>query len=291
MSETVELVELPKFGIQYSPTEIVINGKEELEEAIKAYAQKYKDIAVSNETESESKKILAELRKVNNELDSKRKSVKRAYSEPLKDFEAEVKDLQSNLTAVISPINDGLKELEEQHRLDRERGVELLISGMAKELDIDPNRVRIAPNWLNKSITQSKLKDEITATLTELKNADDLLKANKKQVTDYAKQKQVEPDGWIAQLEQGQELEYIFKAIDNVAAKHSVEAIKKTVAHESIPETPEIPQATANTESTKVEASQRSAVQSYTLKITGTIDQLFALKNYMVNNGLKFEKA
>ncbi|WP_054645419.1 hypothetical protein [Secundilactobacillus oryzae] len=35
MSETVELVELPKFGIQYSPTEIVINGKEELEEAIK----------------------------------------------------------------------------------------------------------------------------------------------------------------------------------------------------------------------------------------------------------------
>ncbi len=209
----------------------------------------------------------------------------------MKDFEAEVKDLQSNLTAVISPINDGLKELEEQHRLDRERGVELLISGMAKELDIDPNRVRIAPNWLNKSITQSKLKDEITATLTELKNADDLLKANKKQVTDYAKQKQVEPDGWIAQLEQGQELEYIFKAIDNVAAKHSVEAIKKTVAHESIPETPEIPQATANTESTKVEASQRSAVQSYTLKITGTIDQLFALKNYMVNNGLKFEKA
>lgn len=145
----------------------------------------------------------------------------------MKDFEAEVKDLQSNLTAVISPINDGLKELEEQHRLDRERGVELLISGMAKELDIDPNRVRIAPNWLNKSITQSKLKDEITATLTELKNADDLLKANKKQVTDYAKQKQVEPDGWIAQLEQGQELEYIFKAIDNVAAKHSVEAIKK----------------------------------------------------------------
>lgn len=286
MSEAIsEVTTLPSFGVQFTPTEIVINGKKELEQAVKQYADKYKDIAVTSATESDSKKILAELRKTSNELDNKRKLVKREYQEPLLDFEADIKAMQSQLSAVIEPIDTGIKELTEQHRNERKQEVTYLISEMAPNYGVKESDIEIDPTWLNKTTSKKKILDGIAVAMTQLKHQRDALDKSKLVVSQYAKAKGIEPDGWLELLDQGKEIDYIFKQIDNAVSKRKIQEKNKQAeqlaeeSHQKIIGSKVIDEITG-------EVVSRTVV----MRIVTTVTKMEDLKQFMIENQIKFER-
>jgi len=286
MSESIsEVTTLPSFGVRFTPTEIVINGKKELEQAVKQYADKYKDIAVTSATESDSKKILAELRKTSSELDNKRKLVKREYQEPLLDFESDIKAMQSQLSAVIEPIDTGIKELTEQHRNERKQEVIYLISEMAPNYGVKESDIEIDPTWLNKTTSKKKILDGIAGEMTQLKHQHDELDKSKLVVSQYAKAKGIEPDGWIEQVNQGNEIDYIFKQIDNAVSKREIERKNQEI---------QAAVDTANQQivNNKIIDTETGTIvsRSVNLKITTTLKNMNLLKEYMDKLGIIYQK-
>lgn len=68
---------LPEYTIDYRPTVITINNFDQLKTVVEAYANKYQGMAVTASTEKESKSSRAELRKLKQALDDKRKEIRK----------------------------------------------------------------------------------------------------------------------------------------------------------------------------------------------------------------------
>ncbi|WP_162257017.1 DUF1351 domain-containing protein, partial [Loigolactobacillus rennini] len=161
---------LPDFTVKYQPAPIVISNEAQLKQAVSEYAARYQDLVVTEETLADTKKVRAEMRKVVNQLDDNRKQVKRGYDQPLKDFEQQIKTLKGVVNQVITPIDQGIKELEERQRQARVETVKTTIAEMAPNYGVVPEDVEIIPEWLTKSISKKKLLDGIAGTMTIIKN-------------------------------------------------------------------------------------------------------------------------
>lgn len=68
---------LPEYTIDYQLPVITINNFDQLKTAVEAYANKYQGMAVTTSTEKEAKSSRAELRKLKQALDDKRKEIRK----------------------------------------------------------------------------------------------------------------------------------------------------------------------------------------------------------------------
>lgn len=220
-----ELIETPKVSVNYQPANLVINGYDELNKAVADYADQFKGLVINFETESDIRKIRSELNGVRTDIDEKRRLVKKEFNKPLRDFEDDIRKINSNLDAVINPIDEALNELKEQHKQDKQADVEALIAEMAPNYGVDPSKVEINPRWLNKSTSKSAITRDLSDDLTVLVKEQKSKQAAIMAVTQYAEAKNVEPSGWVNQIENGQDLDYVIKAID-----HSIEQQKAKTA-------------------------------------------------------------
>ncbi|EHO50684.1 DUF1351 domain-containing protein [Lentilactobacillus kisonensis] len=206
---------LPEYTIDYQLPVITINNFDQLKTAVEAYANKYQGMAVTASTEKESKSSRAELRKLKQALDDKRKEIRKKYAEPYQRFADQIKDLEMTLDSSINPIDAGLKELEEQQRQLRLKHVNALIAEMAPNYHVEPGEVEIDPTWLNKTTTKKKVTEGIADVMGYIKKQHDDLKTGISTITKYAQAYQIDPAGWIDQLKQGQDVNYLLQAIDN----------------------------------------------------------------------------
>lgn len=223
-----KLIEAPNVSVTYQPANLVINGYDELNKAISDYADQFKDLVITGETEADVKKIRSQLNGVRTSIDQKRKDVKQEFNKPLRDFEADIRNINSNLDDVINPIDEALRELKEQHQQDKKSEVESLIAEMAPNYGVEPSQVEINPKWLNKSTSKSSITRDLIDDLTFLAKEQKSKQAAVIAVTQYAEAKHVEPSGWVSQIENGQDLDYVIKAIDrSIEQQHVKDAATK----------------------------------------------------------------
>lgn len=286
MANEVQSLQLPDYSIEYTPTQIKIHNLDQLQRAVNAYATKYQNIVVTDTTEKEAKSILAELRKLSTALDDKRKEIKKDYNKPYNDFASQIKELRSYLDSSIDPLNDSLKELDQHHRDDRLQQVKTLIQEMAPNYQVSAADVEILPKWLNKTTSQKQITEGIAATMIEIKREDDKLKADVTTVTKYAEVQGIDPTGWVDQVKQGQDVEYLLKQIDyNVQKKQEQQRIVEAKAAEERTHQKQQGDAIVDTNTGEVVSKE------YVLKITGTTDQMWALRHYMDKQGILYAKA
>ncbi|MGF7436796.1 DUF1351 domain-containing protein [Lentilactobacillus senioris] len=220
-----KLIEAPNVSVTYQPANLVINGYDELNKAISDYADQFKDLVITGETEADVKKIRSQLNGVRTSINQKRKDVKQEFNKPLRDFEADIRNINSNLDDVINPIDEALRELKEQHQQDKKSEVESLIAEMAPNYGVEPSQVEINPKWLNKSTSKSSITRDLSDDLTFLAKEQKSKQAAVMAVTQYAEAKHVEPSGWVNQIENGQDLDYVVKAIDRSIEQQHVKDV------------------------------------------------------------------
>ena len=92
-------------------------------EAFKIRAQEARDylmqLDVSPESEQECKRTVAAARKITDQLNQKKISVKKAVLEPYNDFEAKVKEIMAIVTEGENVARDKLKAIDDQRREEK----------------------------------------------------------------------------------------------------------------------------------------------------------------------------
>ena len=116
---TNELTETT-INVEMETPKIKITNKEKLDALVEAVVNKYSGIIVTEDTLPECKKTLAELRKLNKELNAKRLEKQREYETPVKEF-------KSQIDAYINQINDVISYRPDLGRCSRDCGEGILI--------------------------------------------------------------------------------------------------------------------------------------------------------------------
>lgn len=276
---------LPDYRVEYLPTIISIQNYDQLRVTVEAYVNKFNNMVVTETTEKDAKNIRAELRKVSTALDDRRKEIKKDFNRPYDDFAEKVNVLRSNLDQAIIPIDRGLKELEEQQRQARLAGVQELIEEMAPNYGVEPTEIEVDPTWLNKTISKKKIVDGIAGTMVSIKKAKDKLATDILTITKYAEVQKVDPSGWVDQLKQGQDVDYLMAAID-AQVKRKAEKQRQLEAKAAEEQThQEIRGAEVIDTDTGEVISHKVA-----LMITTTIPKMELLKNFMDSNHIQYER-
>lgn len=271
--------------MEYLPTIISIQNYEQLQQTVNDYANKFNNMVVTDATEKDAKNIRAELRKVSAALDDRRKEIKKDFNRPYDDFAEKVNILRSNLDQAIIPIDRGLKELEEQQRQERLVGVQNLIDEMAPNYGVESTEIKVDPTWLNKTISKKKIIDGIAGTMVSIKKAKDKLATDISTITKYAEVQKVDPSGWVDQLKQGQDVDYLMAAID-AQVKRKAEKQRRLEAKAAEEQTHQ------ETRGAEVIDTDTGEVVSHkvALMINTTIPKMELLKNFMDSNHIQYER-
>ncbi|WP_373880059.1 DUF1351 domain-containing protein [Levilactobacillus brevis] len=276
---------LPDYRVEYLPTIISIQNYDQLRVTVEAYVNKFNNMVVTETTEKDAKNIRAELRKVSTALDDRRKEIKKDFNRPYDDFAEKVNVLRSNLDQAIIPIDRGLKELEEQQRQARLAGVQELIEKMAPNYGVEPTEIEVDPTWLNKTISKKKIVDGIAGTMVSIKKAKDKLATDILTITKYAEVQKVDPSGWVDQLKQGQDVDYLMAAID-AQVKRKAEKQRQLEAKAAEEQTHQETRGDAIIDTDTGEVISHSVA----LMITTTKEKMWLLKNFMDANQIQYEK-
>lgn len=280
-----EVINLPDYTVDYQPVPIKINNLEGLQASIAQYVSRYSNLVITEDNVTDSKQVRAKLNKLKKALDDRRKEIKRNYNQPLREFETEVKKLEASIDMIIDPIDEGLGELEVQRREQRKADVMGLIAEMAPNYGVGADEIEFDPRWLNKSISNKQITQEVASSMTVVKQAKDKLATATTMITKYAQAVDVDPIPWIDQLKQGQDVQYLLQAIDrqveSAKERERQQELKQQLAAEHQQET----------STGKIVDTDTGEVVSLTrtLKITATKDQMWGLSSYMKKNGIKFE--
>ncbi|MEK2588963.1 DUF1351 domain-containing protein [Lentilactobacillus buchneri] len=279
---------LPEYTIDYQLPVITINNFDQLKTAVEAYANKYQGMAVTASTEKESKSSRAELRKLKQALDDKRKEIRKKYAEPYQRFADQIKDLEMTLDSSINPIDAGLKELEEQQRKTRLEHVKALIAEMLEapgREGVLASEIEIDPTWLNKSTSKRKIELALADVMGYIKKQHDDLKTGISTITKYAQAYHIDPAGWIDQLKQGQDVNYLLQAIDN-QVKLNKQKQQTLEAQAAEAQTHQVQQKGKTIDTNTGEVVSHTVV----LKITATIPQMKLLRAFMDSNQIRYQR-
>ena len=226
------------FGVTYTPTEIKINNQELLKAQVKKYTEKYTGWSVITADSVDGDKLVrADLNRMKNRFDEKRKEVKKENEKPIKEFEANVKEITSIIDSVLTPLDVGIKKVEESQRQERKDSVLALIAEIASEYNINRNEVPFDPKWTNKSITRKKLIEQITDGVKLLQRQHKAYEINKRLIEEHCKLKDIDSAGWVAQLSNERDAAEVIDSIDQfligqknekIAAQKRAEAEKAT---------------------------------------------------------------
>ena len=122
----------------------------EIETALKEHLQGFNGVVVTQDTIKESKKDLAELRKLKDSIEDARKKVKKEWMQPYTEFEGRCKELVSLVDEPINAIDTQLKQFEEDRIAAKKEHIKELYNENIGSLErFLPFDLVFNPKWTN----------------------------------------------------------------------------------------------------------------------------------------------
>jgi hypothetical protein len=144
-----------------------------LKSALAARMDLYRGLVVTEDGIKAAKQDRADLNKLREAIDAKRKEVKKACLAPYNNFEARVKELTALVDAPIAAIDKQLRQYEEQRRATKRADVQAIYEETVGELrSLLPFDKLWRDEWYNTSWSMKKIREAIVAA--EGKAASDL---------------------------------------------------------------------------------------------------------------------
>lgn len=268
-----ELAESSTFKLDFKPAELAINNYEEMKELVSNYSDKYKDLVFEPEDKRGLSQARQELLALRNALDAERKNVKAVYNEPLKEFEDKIKDLTSMIDVPLDRIREGINSIDEAEREARSKELKAYLAESTKGKDITIEDIEISDKWLNKGNwteqyePKDNLKEEVENAIKTAELEKDYLSTQKRVLEEFCKNKGIDSAGWIAQL----------------GDKDAMEIID--IIHRETERPPAEPEVNTDKPSADDEIVIDYTITN-TIEVTGTISQLTALNEYLINSGI-----
>lgn len=154
------------------PAVLEFNFKD-LKKALAERMELYRGLVVTEDGIKAAKQDLADLNKLREAIEAKRKEVKKACMAPYTEFEGRVKELVQLVDAPIAAIDGQLKEYEEKRRADKRAEIAAIYEETVGELKgILPFERLWRDEWYNTAWSMKKIREAIVAA--EGKTASDL---------------------------------------------------------------------------------------------------------------------
>lgn len=285
-----------QYQVDYERSKITIQNFDKLQLQITQVLKDYNNLAVTPDTKLSIKKSVAELRKFRKTIDDRRKEIKKDYEAPLKEFEGKVGVLTALIDETIAPLDSKVKEIDRQEKEERTDKAKALIVEMAPKYGLTPEEVEFEPNWAN-SITDVKRTQLIASRMKWLESEKKRIKADKDATEAYAKQVNFTPEGWVALVDQGQDFDQIKSQIDSAVFQRQ-QKIERAAQHKAAEEAIErarqtqvnLSSGTQTVDTTTGEIiPPKPELHTRAMRVTATVKQLWALAQYMDDNGIKYE--
>lgn len=146
---------------------------EDLKKALAERMELYRGLVVTEDGIKAAKQDRADLNKLREAIEAKRKEVKKACMAPYTEFEGRVKELVQLVDAPIAAIDGQLKEYEEKRRADKRTEIAAIYEETVGELKgILPFERLWRDEWYNTAWNMKKIREAIVAA--EGKVASDL---------------------------------------------------------------------------------------------------------------------
>ena len=160
---------------------------DELKTQLIEFVETYKNIVITEEQKGEAKADIATLRKLKDELDDKRKEVKREYMKPCDEFEEKIKSLKAIIDEPIAIIDGKLKEFEARRIGEKQIKISEIY---AEEMEEYKDNVSLGSiynaRWENATYTESAIRADIQEIKMGLDRDINILMSMKSEVTDKA---------------------------------------------------------------------------------------------------------
>lgn len=152
--------------IKNTPAEVNFNY-EEISAHLDEVLQKYNGLVLTDDTVSDGKKVIADLRKGQKSLDEFRKNTKKELTAPVTDFENQCKELSKKFDEVINPITEQAEQFEIKRKHEKKIEVEKVIDEVRNLKGVE--YLPLDEKYLNKSTSLKSIKTDL------IKVADNIL--------------------------------------------------------------------------------------------------------------------
>ena len=150
----------------------------------KAYLQEqlnaYKGVVFTEDTKTDAKNTVANLRKDKKALQDKVKAVKVEYMKPFDEFNAKANELLTLYDEPIDYINGQVAEFEERRKQEKKEQIEAIYAELVPEEEwqnVIPLRKIYNSKWENATTTVKSIKEEIMSRKQDVKTAYTAIKA------------------------------------------------------------------------------------------------------------------
>lgn len=266
-------------------------------EEAKAYtlqkAQEYQSIAYTDADKSAMKADRAQINKFVSAMEDERKRVKAFYDEPYEKFNAQVKEVLQPMRDTMRLIDQGLDEIEQKYREEKTELCRKYYDRHIGDLrDLLPFERTIREEYYKRAFKENKLEqaymDFFGRIREELKALEELPERFRdKAVLEYMKSFNLSDA-----IREGKRLEEMEKVMEErrlaqAREKEERQAVQALQA-ESVPAAPaEAPE--PETQESPAEDNS-DPVLYLDFRVWGTREQLMRLRQYLIDNGLKFGK-
>lgn len=267
-------------------------------EEAKAYtlqkAQEYQSIAYTDADKSAMKADRAQINKFVSAMEDERKRVKAFYNEPYEKFNTQVKEVLQPMRDTMRLIDQGLDEIEQKYREEKTELCRKYYDRHIGDLrDLLPFERTIREEYYKRAFKENKLEqaymDFFGRIREELKALEELPERFRdKAVLEYMKSFSLSDA-----IREGKRLEEMEKVMEERRLAQAREKEERRLAQalqaENVPAAPaEAPE--PETQEPPAEDNP-DPVLYLDFRVWGTREQLMRLRQYLVDNGLKFGKA
>ena len=270
-------------------------NQEEVKLWVAARVQDYKTIAYTADQAKDMKRDRADLNKLKAAFEDERKRLKKVCMEPYNRFEQQVKEITALIDEPIQLIDSQLSEIEERRKQLKQKEIEELFETIGFQDFITLERI-MDPKWLNATVSLNKIEEQMKNLLfrvgTEVSTINSLPEFSFEALENYKKTLDLNmaiADGQrLADIQKRkQQYEEEQKRIAEERARQETE--KLTAKQQEGDET--VKEATPVNETVIVREEPVAAdLIQLDFRVFGTREQIMALRNYMIENQIKFGK-
>lgn len=264
------------------PAEIGFNF-DELKTELTERLHHYNTLVVTEDAIKEAKTDLANLRKLREAIETRRKEVKKQCMAPYNAFEAQVKELTALIDAPVATINGQIKAFDEQEKAKKYEEISAAYEELVQETmqEIIPLNRILDPKWLNKGTTMKSIREAISAF------------ANRTRIDILYMESTVQPEHltavraeYIETLDLDAAMEHRDKLVAAAAAfqqREDQRMMYQPPAEENAPVTPQEPSR---------EAPRQAEETIYLLRLEFqlSLDEANKLKKFLVDNHINYRK-
>lgn len=160
--------------------EIIVNTQlpviktnfEEVKESLKRNLEKYENTIVTEDNLKDCKAMQKELAGLRNQVDNKRKEVKRVLEAPIKEHDKETKELIAIIEEVEKPIKEGIKVFDDKRREEKRKFADVKIFEICQKLNLEKkyaDQLTVLDKYLNLSASAKSVVEDIEQRAEALK--------------------------------------------------------------------------------------------------------------------------